>query len=56
MTTNGIFRPFAMVDGRAVATWTLSRGRITLAPFEPISKAARAALDLDADDVLAFLG
>ena len=27
MTVNGLFRPFALVDGRAAATWSLSGGR-----------------------------
>src|SRR6185436_10800684 len=26
VTDNGLFRPFALVDGRAVATWRLDRG------------------------------
>ncbi len=56
VTTNGIFRAFALVDGRAVATWSLAGGRIGLAPFGRLSKATRAALDAEADDVLRFLG
>jgi hypothetical protein len=56
VTSNGLFRPFAMVKGRAVATWTLARGRVTLAPFAPITPTAAKALDADADAVLAFLG
>ena len=56
VTTNGMFRPFAMVKGRAVATWTLTKGRVTLAPFAPITSTAARALDADADAVLAFLG
>jgi hypothetical protein len=56
VTTNGLFRPFAMVKGRAVATWSLTKGRVTLAPFAPITSTAARALDADADAVLAFLG
>jgi hypothetical protein len=56
VTTNGLFRAFALVDGRAVATWSLAGGRIELAPFGRLSKATRAALDAEADDVLRFLG
>ena len=36
MTNNGLFRPFAMVKGRAVATWALTKGQVTLAPFAAI--------------------
>src|SRR3954468_615009 len=45
VTDNGLFRPFALVDGRAVATWTLTRGRVTLTPFTTVSAADEAALD-----------
>ena len=56
VTSNGIFRAIALVGGRAVATWGLAGGRVTLAPFVPVDPADRAALDADADDVLRFLG
>jgi hypothetical protein len=56
VTTNGIFRPFAMVNGRAVATWALTNGQVRLSPFATISKTADAALATDAEGVLGFLG
>jgi Winged helix DNA-binding domain len=56
VTTNGIFRPFALVRGRGAATWSLAGGRITLAPFAPLTAAHEAALMTDAADVLRFLG
>jgi hypothetical protein len=56
VTDNGLFRPFALVDGRAVARWSRPRGRIDLEPFEDISADVRAALDLEAADVARFLG
>jgi hypothetical protein len=56
VTSNGIFRPFAMVKGRAVATWTLNRRQVTLSPFTTIARAERTALDSDATEVLSFLG
>jgi Winged helix DNA-binding domain len=56
VTTNGIFRPFALVRGRGVATWRLARGRVTLAPFAPLAAADETALMTDAADVLRFLG
>jgi hypothetical protein len=55
VTSNGIFRPFALVRGRAVATWSIARGTIRLAPFVPLAAAAEAALLADAGDVLRFL-
>ena len=55
VTVNGIFRPFALVNGRAVATWSMPRGRVTLEPFGPIAAPVRAALDRDAADVERFL-
>jgi Winged helix DNA-binding domain len=55
VTTNGIFRPFALVGGRAVATWTLPRGRVQLAPFAPIADPDLAALHRDARRVEAYL-
>jgi hypothetical protein len=56
VTTNGIFRPFALADGRAVATWTVTGGRVVLAPFADLDARTRAALDTDAADVTRFLG
>jgi hypothetical protein len=55
VTTNGIFRPFAMVDGRAAATWKLNRGKVTVEPLGRVTKKARAALDADAADVERFM-
>ena len=56
VTTNGIFRPFAMVRGAAVATWGLAGGRVDLTPFASIPSATKQALDRDAHDVLSYLG
>jgi hypothetical protein len=55
VTMNGIFRPFAMVRGRAVASWRLERGKVAIEPLGPIPKAASAALEADAADVERFL-
>ena len=44
-----------MVKGRAVATWKLNRGRVTIEPLERISKPASAALEADAADVERFM-
>ena len=55
MTSNGIFRPVALVDGRVVATWGIPDGVVTITPLEPIPTQARAALAADAIDVLRYL-
>jgi hypothetical protein len=56
VTSNGLFRPFALVDGRAVATWGLADGTVTIRPLERIGRPALAALHDDARDVLRYLG
>jgi winged helix DNA-binding protein len=56
VTVEGLFRPFALVRGRATATWKLSGGEVELEPFGRLARKDRAALDADAKDVLRFLG
>ena len=56
VTINGIFRPFAAVDGRAVATWKLAGGKVTIEHLGKVAKKAAAALEAEADEVLDFLG
>jgi hypothetical protein len=56
VTVNGLFRPFALVGGRAAATWTITDGEVVLAPFAPLDARAQAALAADAADVTRFLG
>lgn len=55
VTLNGIFRPFAMVKGRAAGTWKLNSGKVTVEPLGRITKKARAALAADAADVERFM-
>jgi hypothetical protein len=55
VTTNGIFRPFALVGGRAVATWSMPGGRVALKPFGHLGAPALAALEGEARDVERFL-
>ncbi len=55
ITVNGIFRPFALVRGRAVATWSLSAGKVVLDPFQRLSLEEAAALEVDARDVESYL-
>jgi hypothetical protein len=56
VTVNGLFRPFALAGGRAVATWTFSRGEVELKPFAPLAREERDALEEDAKDVVRYLG
>lgn len=55
VTDNGLFRPFALVRGRAVATWRLVSGRVSLEPFASLPRSVTAALEADAGDVVRFL-
>jgi hypothetical protein len=55
VTMNGIFRPFALVDGRAVATWRFSGGKVKIEHLGKISRKAAAALEADARMVEDFL-
>ncbi len=52
----GLFRPFALVDGRAAARWKSVNGKISIEPFTEISPDALEALREDARDVVRFLG
>jgi Winged helix DNA-binding domain len=56
VTVNGLFRPFALADGRAVATWNIVDGQVALAPFAPLDTLTQAALAADAAAVMWFLG
>jgi hypothetical protein len=56
VVSGGVFRPFALVDGRAVATWRVVGSQVELVPLERLGRATRAALDRDGRDVLRFLG
>jgi hypothetical protein len=51
----GLFRPFALVRGRAAATWRSDRGEVVLEPFGRLSREDVAALEADGTDVKRFL-
>ncbi|MCA1682799.1 MAG: winged helix DNA-binding domain-containing protein, partial [Actinobacteria bacterium] len=55
VTLNGIFRPFALAGGRAVATWSMPGGKVTIEPFGRLARKDAAALDAEAAEVLKFL-
>ena len=52
----GMFRSFALVDGRAAGTWSVTGDQVSLTLLEPVSAAHRRALEADAEDVQRFLG
>jgi hypothetical protein len=56
VTDNGLFRPFALVEGRAAGRWSMPKGRVVLEPFGRLAKADREALEREAADVERFLG
>ena len=55
VTNNGLFRPFALVEGRAVATWSFTAGKAAIKHLEAVPKKAVAALEADARAVEDFL-
>ena len=55
VTANGLFRPFALVRGRAAATWGMRDGEVVLEPFGRLTGKDAAALDADAAEVVRFL-
>jgi hypothetical protein len=55
VTNNGIFRPFALVKGRAVATWRLPKGKVEIEHLEDVTKRATKELETDAAAVESFL-
>ena len=55
VVSGGIFRPFVLVRGRAVGTWTISRRSVALKPFGRLTRADNAALETEANDVTRFL-
>jgi hypothetical protein len=55
VTMNGIFRPFALVGGRAVATWRFAGGKVAIEHLGKVTKKAAAALEADARGVEEFM-
>jgi hypothetical protein len=56
VVTGGLFRGFAMVGGRGVATWRLTDSAVAIEPFAPISDADARTLRDDAAALSRFLG
>jgi len=55
VTVNGVFRPFALVRGRAVATWSVRNGEVVLEPFGQLARKDAQALAADGRDVVRYL-
>jgi hypothetical protein len=55
VVTGGIFRPFALADGRAVAGWKWAKDEVTMDPYETLPRKHAAAFETDAADVSRFL-
>jgi hypothetical protein len=55
VVSGGVFRAFALVRGRAVATWAISRGGVELEPFHPLNSTDRSALETESADVTRYL-
>lgn len=55
VTSNGLFRPIALVEGRAAGIWRLRAGRVKLAPFATLSAPVADALAADADELERYL-
>jgi hypothetical protein len=53
---NGVFRPFALVRGRAAALWRLHKQQVVIKPFVELSDDDAAALHAEAVDVVRYLG
>jgi hypothetical protein len=56
VTVNGLFRPFALVVGKAAGIWSWASGAVALEPFGELTADASAALAAEASDVGRFLG
>src|SRR5690349_21717620 len=55
ITSNGLFRPFVLVQGRGTALWTVTGGKVVTDPLGPLTAPERAALAAEAADVERFL-
>jgi DNA glycosylase AlkZ-like len=55
VTMNGVFRPFALVGGRAVSTWRFAAGKVTIEHLGKVGKKAASALEAEAAAVERFM-
>jgi hypothetical protein len=55
ITTNGLFRPFALVQGRGAGLWRIAGGKVVTDPLGSLTTRERAALAAETADVERFL-
>jgi len=55
VTMNGVFKPFALVKGRAVSTWRLPKGKVEIEHLEKVPKTTARRLEADAREVEDYL-
>ena len=55
VTSNGLFRPFALVDGVAAGMWAWTDGRVVLERWGRLPELAESALAAEARDVRRYL-
>jgi winged helix DNA-binding protein len=55
VVTGGLFRPFALADGRAVAGWKWARNEVMMDPYEHLASKHAATFEAEAADVTRFL-
>ena len=56
VTSNGVFRPVMLVEGRAAGTWRITGGSVQLEPLAPLACRTEALLADEAAHVRRFLG
>ncbi len=55
VTTNGIFRPTILIEGRVAGTWTMTAGEIETTPFRPLDEEAEGAIEVEKERVVEYL-
>jgi hypothetical protein len=55
VTSNGMFRATALIDGRVAGLWTMPQGVVTLQPLQRLTPSDLDALEAEATDVLRYL-
>jgi hypothetical protein len=55
ITVGGMFRPFALLDGRAKAVWGIPKGKLSIEPLERLAARDMKALERDGHEVERFL-
>ena len=55
ITSNGLFRPFVLIQGRGAALWTVTGGKVATGQLGPLTAPEQAALAAETADVERFL-